>query len=56
MALSSQVVHPSDGGDADLPFTQPGVAVGSSVDGLSIDGMTTEEAKRAVVAWLEGKG
>ena len=40
----------------ELPFTDPGVAVDSSCDGLSINGMSTAQAKVAITEWLASKG
>jgi len=53
-----QVVSPSDGSEAQLPFTETGVASNSSSasSGLDINGLATGEAKSKVIAWLEGKG
>ncbi|GIL61315.1 hypothetical protein Vafri_15703 [Volvox africanus] len=51
-----QVVAPDAGGEAQLPFTEPGVAVNSSTTELSIDGMATDAARASVVAWLEVTG
>jgi len=41
-----------EGEEDELPFTEPGVAVSSSAGTLDIDGMKTEEAKKAVTEWL----
>ncbi|KAG2500715.1 hypothetical protein HYH03_001480 [Edaphochlamys debaryana] len=51
-----QVVKPADGSEVALPYTEPGVATGSSSSALSLDGLGTEAAKEAVVAWLETSG
>jgi leucyl-tRNA synthetase len=37
-------------------FTGDGVAVHSSADGVSLDGLGVQDAKRAVTAWLERHG
>ncbi|EFJ50272.1 hypothetical protein VOLCADRAFT_89222 [Volvox carteri f. nagariensis] len=51
-----QVVAPADGGEVELPYTEPGVAVNSSSSALSIDGQSSEVARGSVVSWLEGAG
>lgn len=51
-----QVVEPEGGGEVELPFTQPGKAVASSGEGINIDGMATDEAKRTTTEWLEKSG
>ncbi|KAF5837837.1 hypothetical protein DUNSADRAFT_3800 [Dunaliella salina] len=53
-----QVVSPSDGSQAQLPFTETGVASNScsSTSGLDINGLATPEAKSKVIAWLEETG
>ncbi len=37
-------------------FTGPGFAVNSSNGEVSLDGLTTDEAKRRIIAWLEKSG
>jgi leucyl-tRNA synthetase len=46
-----EVVRPFDGGNA-MGFTGDGIAINSPL----IDGLTTREAKRKIVAWLGEKG
>jgi leucyl-tRNA synthetase len=46
-----EVVRPPDGGNA-MGFTGEGIATNSPL----INGLTTREAKRKIVAWLEEKG
>lgn len=48
--------EPSGEADADMPFTEHGVAVSSSSSELSIDGLSTADAKAKVTAWLEERG
>ena len=48
-----QVVRGGDG--TVLPFTDDGVAVNSSGPGISIDGLSTPEAKKSLIRWLESK-
>ncbi|HET9692241.1 MAG TPA: leucine--tRNA ligase [Acidimicrobiales bacterium] len=56
------VIAPGDGRDptdtAAWPdaWTGDGTVVGSAGPSLALDGLGVEEAKRAVVAWLEGQG
>jgi leucyl-tRNA synthetase len=57
-----RVVAPSDA-DAEAPdaplmaaLVEPGVSVNSSNAELSIDGLSTAEAKAAITAWLWGRG
>ncbi|GMV26598.1 MAG: hypothetical protein AMXMBFR58_26290 [Phycisphaerae bacterium] len=42
--------------DSDEPFTGPGIALNSSSDRVSIDGLTTADAKAAMIRWLEKSG
>ncbi len=43
-------------GEGDLPFTGEGVAVASSNDEVSLDGLGLDDAKARIIAWLEEKG
>ncbi len=54
-----QVVAPADGSPWDISeaaFTEEGIALNSSADGISLDGLPTAEAKERVVEWLEKTG
>lgn len=47
--------------DQDLPWTGDGVAINSDntdrfEDGISLDGLSVDEAKAAIIAWLEKNG
>lgn len=44
------------GGAGELPYSGDGVAVNSSGEGVSLDGLPTAEAKSRVIAWLEEEG
>lgn len=51
-----QVVAPADGSSwsiEDAAFTEEGIAVNSSAEGISLDGLPTAEAKERIIAWLE---
>ncbi|MBN9688851.1 MAG: leucine--tRNA ligase [Verrucomicrobia bacterium] len=50
-----QVVQPPDAKTPWQGFTDPGTAVNSSSAELSLDGLPTAEAKRAITAWLESR-
>ncbi len=51
------VVKPKEGScSADMAYEESGIAVNSTNDELSLDGMTTDEAKRAFLEWIEKKG
>ena len=47
-----QVIRPSSGDDVDLPFTEPGTLVHSG----EFDGLSSEEAKVAIIDQLTHKG
>ncbi|MFN2518782.1 MAG: class I tRNA ligase family protein, partial [Jatrophihabitantaceae bacterium] len=47
-----RTVQPPDGFDGNA-YTGEGPAINSSVDGLSLDGLTVTDAKAATVDWLE---
>lgn len=49
------VIQPEGGGEAELPFTEHGVAVSSACESLDINGKTTDDAKQAIAAWLAEK-
>ena len=49
-----QVVKPADGSDW-RGFVGDGTAVNSSSDGISLDGLSTPEAKQKITSWLESK-
>jgi len=49
-----QVVGP--GSVVDAALTEPGTAMNSANDTVSLDGLATDEAKRAISAWLEANG
>ncbi|MCS7177378.1 MAG: leucine--tRNA ligase [Candidatus Kapabacteria bacterium] len=54
-----QVVRPADGSPWDITeaaFTDDGVAVNSSAEGISLDGLPTPEAKERIIQWLEASG
>jgi len=48
---SSSSSSSEDGGE--LPYCEPGVAVGCSSSAVDFDGLPTEEAKKKVCEWLE---
>ncbi len=54
------LVHRFQGGhfhrDSGEPYTGPGIAVNSSSEHASIDGLTTADAKIAITRWLEKSG
>lgn len=51
------VVKPADGQATDgKAFTEPGIAINSSNEELSLDGLTTKEAQNAFLNWIEQKG
>jgi leucyl-tRNA synthetase len=50
-----QVVQPPDSSDW-RGFVGDGTAVNSSSDGISLNGLTTPEAKQKITAWLDSKG
>jgi leucyl-tRNA synthetase len=55
--FSLPIVEVVDGGpDAADIFVDDGIAINSSNDEISLNGLTTPEAKRAIAAWLERKG
>ncbi|MHC5002092.1 MAG: leucine--tRNA ligase [Planctomycetota bacterium] len=43
-------------GRSEVPFAGEGTAVSSTNDEVSLDGADTPEAKRRIIAWLEGRG
>ncbi len=50
------VVKPKEGeAPQDVAFEEPGVAINSKNSELSLDGMTTDEAKKAFLDWIEKK-
>jgi leucyl-tRNA synthetase len=51
-----QVVQPPDAKTNWQGFIDDGVAVNSSNSQISLDGLTTVEAKKKITAWLESKG
>jgi leucyl-tRNA synthetase len=56
-AYQLPIVHVVDGGPEAGPcFTGDGVAIASSGPEVSIDGLRTPEATKAVIAWLERTG
>jgi leucyl-tRNA synthetase len=50
-----RTVQPSEGFDGKA-FVGEGLAINSSVEGLSLDGRPIPEAKAAIIAWLESTG
>eukprot|EP00889_Picochlorum_renovo_P008805 jgi/Picre1/35835/NNA_003295.t1 len=46
------VIQPEGTREAELPFTEHGVAVSSACESLDINGKTTHDAKQAIAAWL----
>jgi leucyl-tRNA synthetase len=51
------IVEVVSGGDISrAPFVQDGIAVNSSNDEVSLNGLATCEAKNRIIAWLEQKG
>jgi leucyl-tRNA synthetase len=50
-----RTVRPPDGFEGKA-FTGQGRAINSSTDGLSLDGLDVDDAKRAIVEWLEAHG
>lgn len=57
LSIRRVVEAPTKDSEDDDVFTGKGTAMNSSSEtsGLSIDGMTTEDAKQAVIEWLEDK-
>jgi leucyl-tRNA synthetase len=53
-AFDLPIVRVIDGGD--LPFAGDGVAVNSANDEVSLDGLPVEEAKTAIIEWMEANG
>ena len=51
-----EVVQQGTDNDDDGCFTGSGIAINSSSETLSIDGMPTNEAKAAVIAWAQSNG
>jgi len=51
-----QVVQPPDEKTPWQGFTDPGTAINSANDEISLDGLPTAEAKAKITAWLEEKG
>jgi leucyl-tRNA synthetase len=51
-----RTVQPTPGHPEDEAFTGDGVAINSSNDEISLDGMHVAEAKAAMIDWLQGKG
>lgn len=50
------VVSAGDDHDPELPHVGDGVAINSSNDSISLDGMSVGEAKTAIIEWLESHG
>jgi len=54
-----QVVAPADGSSwpiHEAAFTADGIALNSTAEGISLDGLPTAEAKERIVEWLETTG
>ncbi len=53
-----RTVQPSEGFEeaGGKAFTDPGPAINSANDEISLDGLPIPEAKSAIITWLEGKG
>jgi leucyl-tRNA synthetase len=50
-----RTVQPSEGFDAEA-YTGQGPAINSSNDEISLNGMSVDDAKAAIIEWLEAKG
>ena len=50
-----RTVQPPEGWEGEA-YTGDGPAINSSIDGLSLDGLTVADAKAAMIAWLEAEG
>src|SRR5690606_40113177 len=50
-----RTVQPPEGWEGEA-YTGDGPAINSANDEISLDGLGLEEAKTAIVAWLEAKG
>jgi leucyl-tRNA synthetase len=46
----------ADANDWDEPWVGPGTGVNSANDDVSLDGLPVDDAKRAIIGWLEAKG
>ncbi|WP_152186248.1 leucine--tRNA ligase [Segeticoccus rhizosphaerae] len=49
-------VQPPEGHPADQAYAGAGVTINSSNAQISLDGMSVDEAKEAIIAWLEASG
>lgn len=50
------VVKPSDGSTVEGPFEEPGIAINSTNEEISLDGLSTKEAQNRFLSWIEQKG
>ena len=51
-----RTVQPAEGHDEDAPYTGDGPSINSANDEIDLNGLGKEEAKAAMIAWLEAKG
>ena len=51
-----RTVQPADGHDMNTAYTGDGPSINSANDEISLNGLGKDEAKAAMIAWLEAKG
>lgn len=51
-----RTVQPTEGHDLNTAFTGEGVSINSANDEISLNGLGKDEAKAAMITWLESKG